>query len=644
MTSAIFGSSICLGWFNISHAQGNTPPSTAPTGNLSNPARVNAIQTPATSEALLDVDKLSNFFNPEEGDSIDPDSGTMNWNGRTFDMGNSRLFRSRFERYLLLEEAAIHDAKGHLELLDATAELLSPKHLSPDESIYDANVEKAYKLLFEAAEYPQDGGTSRVLAHMIYNSWRLRKEIREDIYDYEHDTKMKILKKERDANREWIQTRQSKLDPNYGRGEQNAYNQLRTSQPNNDQNSQAEKNSNLAAEGVSSTLGVAITLGNIQLKAGFAKLQFQSQIVYLLAQRRFQHAIIACSFYRALFKGSSQTMEVGEDVLAQLVPNVELVYTIEAIEQISNQTMVEVRDSIDAIDHALKQNRLVTAMERLQETFFIGEFLSPVSEFSQEKRKSIYEVYQLLRLGTDLSDIKDFDRLSEVSEQLYELTDDSKFIQAKSLIQTSMQQSNLLLMQAKLHFTRENFEEGQHALEKASRIWPLNPAISEFSANMNSTIDLSITMKNTFDQLLVSKNYRAIFEQRNELGLGLGDDPQRSVLLTEILDKLSRVDFMLRQADQIYQQGNAYASWELVSQAEELLPMDYKVLELKNTILVEAADYAETLSKAKKAQDAGHYSASFSYYQKALEINPTSILANQCVADLSQRILAEYTE
>jgi hypothetical protein len=622
-----------------------------PTGNLTNPVVATPLQAPTSSDQLLDIDKLSNFFNPEEGDSIDLDSNTMKWNGKTFDMGNSRIFRSRFERYLLLEEENINDARSYLELLDATAELLSPKHLNPDESIYNANVEEAYRLLFEATEFSKDGGTSRVLAHMIYNSWRLRKEIRADIYDFEQNQKMKQLKEETDANREWINTRRSKLDSDYGRREKEDYNRLRASRENTDQDSlnkdqnfQPQKATELAAQSTSSTLGQEISWGNIQLKAGFAKLQFQSQIVYLLAQRRFQHAIIACSFYRALFKGSSQTMEVGEDVLAQLVPNVDLVYTIEAIEQISNQTIVEVRDSMEAINHALDQDRLVTAMERLQETFFIGEFLAPVSEFPQEKRKSIHEVYQLLRLATDLSDIKDFDRLQKVSDQLYELTNDSKFIQAKSLIQTSMQQSNLLLMQAKLHFTRENFEEGQQALEKASRSWPLNPAISEFSANMNSSIDLAVMMKNTFDELLVSKNYRAIYEQRNELGLGLGDDARRSTALTEILDKVARVDFMLRQADQIYQQGNAYAAWEMVLQAEELLPMDYKVLELKSTIFVEAADYAEILRKAKKAKDAGYYSASFAYYQKALEINPTSLSANQYVADLSDQILSEYAK
>src|SRR5690606_15518890 len=39
-----------------------------------------------------------------------------------------------------------------------------------------------------------------------------------------------------------------------------------------------------------------------------AKLQFQTALVNLFLQRRFQHCLIAASFYRYIFKGTAQNL------------------------------------------------------------------------------------------------------------------------------------------------------------------------------------------------------------------------------------------------------------------------------------------------------------------------------------------------
>ena len=47
-----------------------------------------------TADKIFDTDK----------DSFDFENGTLNWKGKTFNVGDSRMVRARFERYLAMPE------------------------------------------------------------------------------------------------------------------------------------------------------------------------------------------------------------------------------------------------------------------------------------------------------------------------------------------------------------------------------------------------------------------------------------------------------------------------------------------------------------------------------------------------------------
>ena len=59
-------------------------------------------------------------------DSINPENGTFNWKGHSYDIGQFRVFRGRFERYLALPPTK--DDKAYGDTLNEITELLSTRN------------------------------------------------------------------------------------------------------------------------------------------------------------------------------------------------------------------------------------------------------------------------------------------------------------------------------------------------------------------------------------------------------------------------------------------------------------------------------------------------------------------------------------
>ena len=76
---------------------GVMPSQARPSSTLSPSLEVPQQATRVESDTLLTgADKVFNT----DSDSIDFEEGGFNWKGRTFNLGDNRLIRARFERYL----------------------------------------------------------------------------------------------------------------------------------------------------------------------------------------------------------------------------------------------------------------------------------------------------------------------------------------------------------------------------------------------------------------------------------------------------------------------------------------------------------------------------------------------------------------
>jgi hypothetical protein len=106
-------------------------------------------------------------------DSVDMENGSMQWKGKTFNLGNSRLMRARFERYLEAPPAS-GDVIKYIKILDQIEKLLAPNNVNP--SNYYSCQQEAFNLLFEAAQYEMDGNNSLTIASQVKKIWTMRAE------------------------------------------------------------------------------------------------------------------------------------------------------------------------------------------------------------------------------------------------------------------------------------------------------------------------------------------------------------------------------------------------------------------------------------------------------------------------------------
>lgn len=590
------------------------------TGGLLSGQEINQgnIQGPEFDPAQMD-----SYLNPMTGLGVNSNDGTFSWKGRTFDIGTSRIFRARFERYLNQSERNIDDYEAYQNLLKEVLDLLSPRHLAGGEAMFTENVDKAYRKLYEASEYAQDGGTSRSLAHMIYNSWRLRSEIRRDIETMTEEERRIRFNEEVVLNKE--RAAQSKLESmarNTRQNELRAYSELGGNRPLHDYGAALEQE-RLDKQ----KMEQEIAKSQLSFKTQMAQFQFQSQIIYFMTQRRFEHALMASYFYRALFRGSAQHIQVGEEFMSKFLPRGDMVYTVESLEQIALEAIADTESSMDAIHTLMEAGDISTAMERLQESFFLGEYLGPVSTFPREYRQEVLQVYRLMREARELYELRDYDKLLEVTDQLHVLSRDSRYREVISFANNAKQMANLKLAEAKYLMQQNDFSAAQEALKQSAEIWPLNPEITKLTNTIFTQSDVSQTSVLRFDQAYQNQDYRSIFGNRHELGLGLANDPERSERLKEVMDKVGGVDLMLSQAKVLTGNGNHFGAWEMVLQAEELLPNDREVFSIKSRLISHTHEFSRTLETAKSFEERGNYVLSYTWYERAKTIYPASQIA-----------------
>lgn len=614
--------SLLIGTAPLAWCAGET--GTVPSVPSAPPAIAQAV-APAASinlpAAITDF-RPEQWFNPTGGDGVDTDNGTLNWKGRTFDIGTSRAFRARFERYLNIGSADVEKLKAYQAQLAEVQALLSPLN-EIDGANVDANVDKAYRILYAAAKYPGDAGTSTTLAHMIFNSWRLRAEIRADGRTLDQLNRAADRMDQAAKNRAAMNS-MSGLDG-------------KASAPPPSLNLSMDAGSLSRNDQMAGKTVAEILPAKIQ----FAKLGFQSQIVYFLLQRRYEHVVMATSFYRLIFKGSAQELQAGRDQLKSLLPSADMVYSVEALERLANEAITDVGGTMEVIRGAIKNRDLNNATERLQETFHLGEFLAAVTTLPEAERRTVRDYYRLLREARDFANLKDYTRLLASSARLKEMSADYNHIKVQSEAEAAMQASNLTLASAKMELGRNGYTEAQKLLREATALWPLNPSLATFTAGVNEQGDAGAQMVRRFDEALERKDPRAIFDARHEMGLGLFKDTVRGPQLKAIIDQVAQTDLLLGQAKMFIGQNNPFGAWESVMMAEKILPQDREVFALKSTLLTQAVDFAKLLEGGRLNEDKRAWGVSLALYQKAMDLYPASQFAREGLARVVPKLLAE---
>lgn len=557
-------------------------------------------------------------------DSVDMENGSMQWKGKTFNLGNSRLMRARFERYLQSPPAS-GDVEKYIKILDKIEKLLAPNAVN--QSNYYSCQQEAFNLLFEAAQFEIDANNSLTIASQVKKIWTMRAEFRD----------LNITKNQLEALRKMqegvIVNRAQKIEEANDDTATNSTNKLKkTSQGTTELGYRVKDESRTQAE----ILAKNAEMTALGLKA---QIEFQSQMVGFLLQRRYRHCIITSAFYRVLFKGANQNIKVGAKEVKEFFPVSDFVPTLESLDTLAREAMNDVSLGMKTVDDLQKQGEIYGSFERLQETYFLGEYEPVVMTFDPVKKREMLDLWRDLRELQRIGDERDLANVEGYVNKVKGRAKDFPGTSILSKVNNAINASNMSILSAKQAALSGDTNKAEAALERAGKIWPQNPQIKEFANQVVSRQDKIGQMVPEFDRLVSESKWRDIFNKKLEFALALSSDKARSEKLRQIVNRVGELDANIQKASVLASQNNPYLAWDVLVEANKTESDDLVLAKTRSDIAPLVSDYARLIGLAEKFEKEGAEAAALNAWLQAQDINPASLACGEAIKRLA-RIVA----
>ncbi len=590
-------------------------PVSAPVQSVSAPAAPTAPQqtAQAPNTGIFESSTAERFADrifDVKTDSIDT-NGNLRWKGKTFSVGDSRIVRARFERYLSMP-ANLGDYENYRSIL---AEIEAQLAANNDNLTLE-NIKYAWSRLFDAAEYQIDGDSSLVIANLVYLSWRMRDEY-ENFKSAENE-------KERDVKTAKFRAKEKAEFMEYASDKMKRLTSRRA------QNSQSSPTVGTADLGYRlqdlqrQVAELATAKAMKEAVATKAVWQFQSQILAFILERKFQQAQISAMFYRHIYRGNAQELQVGREQIKDLVQVSNFTPTADALEMIAIDARKDIADGMAAVETLYDKGDRYAALERLLETFLIGEQDVALAVFSPEKREVLRKIYKDAITIKELADSKDWGGVEEVVNEISKLAADFPSREVLSKVKTAQTASNMALLAAKQAAALGAADDVKKNIEKAALLWPLNPGIQAFNDELLGLTKGISTYVKKFDENVERGNFRDIMDEAPEYGIAFKNDSERAKKLREIVVKISQIDSLIAQAAEFERQKSPYFAWDILENASRIDSADPVLARAIARLAPEVSDYVKALNRAKDAENKKEFAAALNYYLAAQKIFPAS--------------------
>jgi hypothetical protein len=369
-----------------------------------------------------------------------------------------------------------------------------------------------------------------------------------------------------------------------------------------------------------------------------AKIEFQSQMVAFLMARHYRHALINSAFYRVVFNASNQEVVVGAKEVKEFFPVSDFVPTLESIDLLAREAIKDVSKGMQTVDDLVKQDELYGAFERLQETFFLGEFEPPVMLYPQEKKRQMLSLWKDLRELQRLGDERDLANVEAFVNKVRGQARDFPSAPVLSKVNNAMTASNMSLLSAKAAALAGDTAKAEAALERATKIWPQNPGVKEFATQVVSRQDTLAQMVPQFDRMVSEAKWREIFNKKLEFGLALAQDKERSDKLRKIAQRVGELDANIQKALMLATQNNPYLAWDVIVEAYKTDSDDLVLAKTRSDIAPLVAAYAQLIGRAEKLEKEGAEAAALAAWLSAQDLNPASPACGAAVKRLARSV------
>ncbi len=316
----------------------------------------------------------------------------------------------------------------------------------------------------------------------------------------------------------------------------------------------------------------------------------------------------------------------------------DFVPTLDSVDMVCREAIKDTEKGMIAVDDLLKQGETFGAFERLQETYFIGEFEPPVMVYPLEKKREMLALYRDLKELQRIGDERD---LANVEAYVAKIRGRARdFPGAAILAKTTnaMNASNMSLLSAKSAVLSGNNEKAEAALALATKIWPQNPGVKEFANQVVSRQDTVAQMVPQFDRLLEEAKWRDIFNKKLEYALALAQDKERSEKLRKVVNRVGELDANIQKASMLAAQNNPYLAWDVIVEAYKTDSDDLVLAKTRADIAPLVSDYSQLIGRAEKLEKEGAEAAALAAWLAAQDLNPASPACGAAVKRLARSV------
>ncbi len=611
-----------------SHAQVYTPPQAPaqPAAPPQDSAPARPAQQPAASPLGQEIPLL------------DPSAETITVGGVAIPLGDNRLMKARFEKYL---SQAPEDSDAATTYRATIAEILGT--ISPLRK-GGPDMYSAFKLLPTASSYPGDANLCGSLAEAIYMAMLAKQDVNGlNRLNTTLEGEKKAIAAEGDWKARHEREASQLANPAQGGGGQGggANRQQRQQQAIG-----AGSNSLQYADILRRIAEIeALKKSNIartEAQTLKTKAQYQVNMVQWFMQRRYEHVLMAARFYNQIWKDGDATLRVNKDsdVAKLFSESVGVSPTVSSLDALSNEAIREVEKYVEAFDLLLSRNELHSASQRLMEAYALGEYLSPVATLSLEKKRRVLEYVRDLHELYGTLQARDYTKTRELADRLKKTARDFPSSKVDSAIAGYTLASDLAIEEAKALLLSRDNEKATEKIKAAAEIWPTNPKLEEFRKLVGGASQL-VMLRNDFDRLLSESNYREIHRRQYEFGTALDGDESRQQAFKQIMENLMKIEAALGKASEFSKMGQNYAAWEQLAELREQFPDDPKLGRELELLAPQVADFTKALDRARQFENRNpkQIGSALSWYLKARSIHPQSKMAEQGMLRISDEIL-----
>ncbi|TLD70662.1 hypothetical protein FEM03_10110 [Phragmitibacter flavus] len=549
--------------------------------------------------------------------SFDSGSETVTWDGKMWSVTNTRMSRARLEKYLASPPADEAEDQAYRDILEEITKLLSPGR--------GANVPGAVALLPAAASHPIDAKLCDTLANAIFGVWLAQRNTA-GLAATNHAMDNRI-RNENFLNRN---DRGTPLQNRILKNGETTQETRETMALARDAAKLVELEAKIKANELA--IGVNITA---------AKLEFQAIILQFAMQRRFEHVVLACRFYRHIFSNDPSGMiEIKEGSTAEqmFADSLGTSPTISALDAFANEMIRDVDEAIVAFEYLLERGDLASASQRISEALMIGEYLPRVRRVPAAKK---FAVLDFTRDGHQLvsaMEMKDYTLAAELVQKLRGLAKDFDYSKPQAAIETARTVSDMHLNKAKVAAMQGDQKSSTEALTQAAELWPTNPKLREFTNMIGSNADIKTQAAIDLDRLLSQRNYRQIYNDQGRYLASVLDDPARQEILKKVLTDVNKVNLNIAAANSQSQNSNSAGAWEIIEKAYEEFPEDPEVARLRSDLSVKASEFVGALQRARQCEDRHQTGSALAWYLKAKSQYPQSDYARQGLNRLVEQL------